>query len=72
MTSISGVVTIVQEGRFQLLDGDGVSHHFILHYGAAADTEQLPGLVNQSVVVSYKDPGGIIGHVATRLLVKGA
>jgi hypothetical protein len=67
--SIAGVVTIVQ-GRFQLLDAAGVSHHFILHYAAAADTEQLPGLVNRHVWVSYKDPGGMIGHVATRLLIE--
>jgi hypothetical protein len=68
--SIAGIVTIVQEGRFQLLDAAGVSHHFILHYGAAADPEQLPNLVNRHVLVSYKDPGGMIGHVATRLLIE--
>ena len=27
MLSMTGLVTIVQEGRFQLLDDDGVSHH---------------------------------------------
>jgi hypothetical protein len=68
--SIAGIVTIVQEGRFQLLDAACVSHHFILGYGAAADPEQLAGLVNRRVRVSYKDPGGIIGHVATRLLIE--
>lgn len=70
MQSIAGVVTIVQEGRFQLLDAAGVSHHFILHHGAAADPEQLPSLVNRHVRVSYRDPGGVIGHVATRLLIE--
>jgi hypothetical protein len=68
--SIAGVMTIVQEGRFQLLDATGVSHHFILHHGAAADPEQLQSLVNQHVRVSYEDPGGVIGHVATRLLIE--
>lgn len=72
MKSIAGVVTIVQEGRFQLLDAAGVSHHFILHHAAAADPEQLACLVNLHVRVSYKDPGGVIGHLATGLLVEGA
>ncbi len=72
MGSIAGVVTIVQEGRFQLLDAAGVSHHFILHHGAAADPEQLACLVNRQVCVAYKDPGGVIGHVATELLIEGA
>ncbi len=70
MASISGVVTIVQEGRFQLLDAAGVSHQFILHHAAAADPEQLPGLVNQHVLVSYKNSDGMIGHVATGLSVE--
>lgn len=70
MQSIAGVVTIVQEGRFQLLDANGVSHQFILHHSAAADPEQLPGLVNRHVCVSYTDPGGVIGHVATRLMIE--
>jgi hypothetical protein len=68
--SIVGVVTIVQEGRFQLLDATGVSHHFILHHGAAADPEQLASLVNRQVRVSYKDPGGVIGHLATGMLIE--
>ncbi|HEY0183650.1 MAG TPA: hypothetical protein VGC09_12660 [Rhodopila sp.] len=67
MKSIAGVVTIVQEGRFQLFDAAGVSHHFILHHGAAADPEQLPSLVNRHVRVSYRDSGAMIGHIATDL-----
>ena len=68
MASISGVMTIVQEGRFQLLDPAGVSHHFILHHSAAADPEQLPQLLNRRVHVSYENSGAVIGHLATRLL----
>jgi hypothetical protein len=70
--SIAGVVTIVQEGRFQLLDAAGVSHHFILHYGAAADPEQLACLVNRYVCVSYEDSDEVIGHIAAGLLVEGS
>ena len=71
MGSIEGVVTIVQEGRFLVVDNAGVSHHFILHHAAAADPEQLPRSVNRHVRVSYKDPVGLIGHVATDLLIEG-
>jgi hypothetical protein len=67
--SITGIVTIVQEARFQLLDAESVSHHFILDH-AAADPEQLPELLNRRVRVSYKDPGGIIGHLATSLMIQ--
>ncbi len=70
MASISGVMTIVQEGRFQLLDAAGVSHHFILHHAAAADPEQLPHLLNRHVCVFYENSGAIIGRLATRLLVE--
>ena len=70
METMAGIVTIVQEGRFQLLDAAGVSHHFILAHTAAAEPEQLPSLVNRRVVVSYRNPEEVIGHVATRLWVK--
>ena len=44
----TGVVTIVQEGRFQLLDDDGVSHQFLLGIQrGAAEPEQLPDLLQQ-------------------------
>ena len=41
MASMDGVVTIVQEGRFQLTDDAGVTHLFILGHAAAAEPEQL-------------------------------
>jgi hypothetical protein len=65
-----GVVTIVQEGRFQLLDRDGVSHHFVLRHNAEADPEQLPSLLNRRVQVCYADCGEVIGHAALRLLLE--
>ena len=42
MQSMTGLVTIVQEGRFQLLDDDGVSHHFLLKWSAAPDPSSSP------------------------------
>lgn len=44
MNSIEGTVIFAQESRFQLLDGDGVGHHFVLSHSSAADPEQLPML----------------------------
>jgi hypothetical protein len=72
MQSMSGVITIVQEGRFQLRDEDGVSHHFVLRHNAEVDPEQLPSLLNRRVCVSFTDPNEVIGHVALRLLVEDA
>ena len=44
MRSIEGVVTIVQEGRFHLVDDAGIAHLFLLGYAAAADPQQLAPL----------------------------
>lgn len=69
MPTTEGVVTIVQEGRFQLLDANGVGHLFLLGHTAAAEPEQLPPLQHRQarVRVSYREPGGVIGRVATRI-----
>ena len=69
--SMDGVVTIVQEGRFQMTDDDGVSHLFILTSAAAAETEQLTRLQNRQarIRVRYKPARNIIGNTATEILV---
>ena len=72
MLSMTGVVTIVQEGRFQLLDEEGVSHQFLLKYNAAAEPEQLPALLNQRVRVSYTNPYTLLGHVEGRIMLLDA
>jgi hypothetical protein len=69
MLSMTGVVTIVQEGRFQLLDDDGVSHQFLLAYSAAPDPEQLPDLLQQRIRVSYSNPADLIGHAAHQIVL---
>jgi hypothetical protein len=69
MRSMQGVITIVQEGRFQLVDDDGVAHHFLLGHKAALEPEQLPGLLMRRIRVDYHDPSGIIGHEARRILL---
>jgi hypothetical protein len=72
MLSMTGVVTIVQEGRFQLLDDDGVAHHFLLKWSAASEPEQLPDLLNQRVRVSYTSSDDLIGHAALGILLEEA
>ena len=69
--SMDGVVTIVQEGRFQMTDDDGVSHLFILTSTAAAETEQLTRLQNRQarIRVRYKPARNIIGNTASEILV---
>lgn len=72
MQSMQGVITIVQEGRFQLMDDKGVGHHFLLSRRAALEPEQLPALLMRRVRVDYRDPAGIIGHEARRILLLDA
>ena len=66
MGTMEGIVTIVQEGRFQLTDDDGVSHLLILAPGAGAETEQLTPLQHRQarVRVRYDHALGVIGLVA--------
>jgi hypothetical protein len=66
MNETEGTVTIVQEGRFQLSDDDGVSHLFILSYAATAEPEQLQALQRQQarVRVRYTSAPNLIGRVA--------
>jgi hypothetical protein len=71
MQSIEGVVTIVQEGRFQLLDDDGVGHLFLLSYSASAEPEQLGPLLRAQarVRVSYRPAADVIGHRAEQIML---
>jgi|tagenome__1003787_1003787.scaffolds.fasta_scaffold20804071_1 hypothetical protein len=69
MQSIVGTMVIAQEGRFQLLDRDGVGHQFLLHYGSAVEADQLPPLLHRQVRVCYRPAKGadIIGHIAVQI-----
>jgi len=68
---LEGVVTIVQEGRFQLTDESGVSHLFVLGHGAAAEPDQLPALQARQarVRVRYTPARNLIGHVASSVII---
>ena len=69
MQSIVGTMVIAQEGRFQLLDRDGVGHQFLLHYGSAVEADQLPPLLHRQVRVCYRpaEMAHSIGHAAMQI-----
>lgn len=69
MSTMTGVVTVVAEGRFQLTDDAGVGHLFVLGRNAAADPSQLTPLQHRQarVRVHYKTAPNMIGNVATAL-----
>ena len=71
MPSMEGVVTIVQESRFQLVDAEGVAHLFLLGHHAAAEPAQLAPLQHRQarVRVRYHAPRNIIGLVAKNVRV---
>ncbi len=71
--TMEGVVTIVQEGRFQLTDDGGVSHLFLLDHGASTETEQLAPLAGRQarVRVRYKSTQNLIGLIATSIAAAG-
>jgi hypothetical protein len=70
---MEGIVTIVQEGRFMLTDGNGVSHLFILGHGAGAEPDQLASLQQQQarVRVRYRQARNLIGLVAETVALAG-
>ncbi len=71
MHTAEGVVTIVQESRFQLVDSAGVAHLFLLGHRAAAEPEQLVPLQHRQarVRVQYRRAPGLIGRIARRVQV---
>ena len=70
MPSMEGVVTIVQEGRFQIVDGQGAGHLFVLGPNAA-ETSQLKPLARAQarVRVTYEDAALLIAMQAKRIEV---
>ena len=62
---MDGVVTVVQESRFQLTDDAGVSHLFLLSHSASAEPDQLPALQQRQsrVRVAYAPAPRLIANV---------
>lgn len=73
MRSMDGVVTILQESRFQLTDDTGVSHLFILGHDTLGEPDQLEILQRRQarVRVRYTTPRNIIGLLAHSVETQG-
>jgi hypothetical protein len=73
MNSMEGRVIFAQESRFQLLDRNGVAHHFVLSHASAAEPEQLSALQRDQarVRVSYQPAEGLLAHAAMRISLMG-
>ena len=71
MDLIEGRLIFAQESRFQLLDRDGVAHHFVLSHSSLAEPEQLPALQRDQahVRVSYRAAKDLLAHAAVRITV---
>ncbi|MDR7035903.1 MULTISPECIES: hypothetical protein [Methylobacterium] len=69
MPTIRGVVTIAQESRFQLTDGEGVSHLFVLSPHMLAEGDDLEGLQREQarIRVTYEAARNILGYLAQRI-----
>ncbi len=63
MRFIEGIVLIVQDGRFQLLDDGGAGHLCVLSPGASAEPGQLAPLQRKQarVRIGYDDATNAIG-----------
>ena len=69
MDTIDGTVIFAQESRFQLIDRQGVGHHFILSHHAAAEPEQLPALQRDQALVRvrYRPAPDMLARTAIRI-----
>jgi hypothetical protein len=69
MQTKDGVITVVQESRFQLMDDAGIYHLFVLAHGAVADPADLAPLQQRQarVRVRYRKASDLIAHVAYRI-----
>lgn len=69
MKSETGIVTVVQEGRFRLLTPDGRTRLFMLAPDAGVEAQDLPALErDQSAVrVDYEDADALLAAIAIRI-----
>ncbi|WP_035691461.1 hypothetical protein [Azospirillum halopraeferens] len=70
MKTATGIITLVQEGRFRLATDDGPPLLLVLSKSADAEPQDLPALqrAQARVTVRYEDAGtviaGIVHHLA--------
>jgi hypothetical protein len=73
MKSVEGVITLAQEGRFELVTETGRVLQFVLAHNAAIEPQDLPPLQRsqQAVEIEYTEPSRIIGCLAHTLRTSG-
>ncbi|SEP72590.1 hypothetical protein SAMN05216548_101348 [Faunimonas pinastri] len=66
MREMTGIITVVQEGRFRLVADDGRSTLFVLSPSARLEPQDLTGLqqAERRVTVRYRDDRGRIAGLA--------
>lgn len=71
MPTMEGIITLVQESRFQIRDDGGTSHLFLLGPHAAAEPSDLTPLAARQarVRIDYRDGENVIGAVARDVYV---
>jgi hypothetical protein len=64
--TLDGIVTVVQEGRFQLETDGGDAHTFVLSRKAKLEPDQLPPLQHGQarVRVEFEDAPDLIAYIA--------
>ena len=69
MKSAEGVITLAQEGRFELVTDSGRVMQFVLGHDAAIEPQDLPPLKREQrrIRVDYTEPSRLIAHVAHTL-----
>ncbi len=70
LRSVSGRITIVQEQRFRLVNGDGRGYLFTLARDADVDAAHLRRLrdANTSVIVEYEGEPNLESGIARRVM----
>jgi hypothetical protein len=65
LKTMTGVITIVQEGRFKMEPEEGQPMLFVLAPSAPIEPQDLPGLQRSQVLVTvrYEDAGTLIAGV---------
>ncbi|MBV9378807.1 MAG: hypothetical protein JO320_27775 [Alphaproteobacteria bacterium] len=69
MQAVEGVITLIQEGRFELVTDGGRVMHFMLAHGSSVEPQDLPPLQQERrrVRVEYTKPTRVVTHVAHTL-----
>ena len=69
MQTMDGVITMVQESRFQMRDDRGVYHLFLLSHAAAAEPADLAPMLKGAarVRIRYDKAPNLLAQIAHRI-----